>query len=216
MSQELRLTGMVLQSAPYGEYDRRLVILTKERGKITAFARGARKPNSSMLAQASPFTFGTFFLFEGRSAYTMAGADIRNYFMPLKEDLEGSFYGSYFMEFAAYYGRENLDASQMLNLLFVSLKALENKNLDNRLVRYIFEIRLMVINGEFPQDHAYDASLLPSTRYALQYIIGTPMEKLYTFTVTDQVLDEIAAVQDRIRARLIDASFRSLEILEQL
>lgn len=216
MSQGIDLTGMVLSATPSGEYDKRVVLLTKERGKITAFARGARRQNSMLQASASPFSFGTFTLYEGRTAYTLVRADISNYFGKLKEDFEAVYYGFYFMEFADYYGQENLDASMMLNLLYASLRALENEKIPNELVRYVFEIKLMVINGEFPQDVILDTSLQEATRFAIHYIIQSPLQKLYTFLVKPEVQAEMKRLQDKIREKYIDRRFKSLEILETM
>ncbi len=209
------ITGMVLKAEPMNDYDRRVVLLTKERGKISAFARGARKTNSRLLAATNPFCFGTFKLYEGRTSYNVMEAEITNYFEGLREDYEGAFYGMYFLEVMDYYTRENNDEKEMLKLLYQSLRALMHGGLSNALVRYIFEMKATVINGEFPGMPAGEG-WEESTRYAVNYIMRSTVEKLYTFTVTPPVLTQLKAIADDCRTRSIDRPLKSLEIVENI
>lgn len=216
MSGEIAVRGMVLQTAPAGETDVRLVLLTETLGKITAFARGARRMGSRLLAASSPFAFGTFHLYAGRNSYTLVGADITNYFEELRENLTGVLYGSFFLEFASYYAQEGMDGSDILNLLYVSLLALTKEALPDRLIRVVYEIRLMVINGEYPQDLKDDPSLLPGTRAAVAHAVSAPLRRLFSFTVNREVLEELERVQKKTRERFVDRNFSSLRVLDTI
>lgn len=245
MGQNVVLTGMVLNVMPIGEYDKRITILTKERGKITAFARGARRPTSQLLAATSPFSFGEFEFFEGRSTYNLAKATISNYFRELSTDPGTACYGFYFLEIAEYYAQENNDEKELLKLLYQTLRALGNAALDNRLVRRIYELRVLCVEGEYPNffscqhcgkkenltwfsirqqgmlcdscQREKDAIYVDeSTLYTMQYILSTELGKLYTFMVSEEVLHKLELIMDRVYGVLVAHKFQSLDILKTI
>ena len=242
---QIVLTGMVLSTAPVGEYDRRVVILTKEQGKISAFARGARRPNSPLVGAVNPFSFGEFTMYEGRSSHTIQSVKITNYFSELREDMIGAYYGFYFLEFANYYTKEQNDEREMLKLLYQTMKALTSPHIPNLLIRRIFELKAFCINGEGPQvfqcvrcqkregqmvfsareggiicqDREKISDGIPldnSTLYTMQYIESSTIEKLYTFTVSEAVLETLSRILERYCLLYVDKRFKSLEILETL
>ncbi len=69
MRPQITLKGIVLSSTLVGDYDKRVVILTKERGKITAFARNVRRPGNILMAACQPFNYGSFSVYESYDAY---------------------------------------------------------------------------------------------------------------------------------------------------
>lgn len=237
------VTGMVISSMPVGEFDRRIVLLTKERGKISAFAKGARRQNSPLMGITRAFVFGTFQVFEGRTSYNIRQANITNYFEGVITDLDATLYACYFAEVADYYTRENLDASSMINLLYASLRALMNPSIPDKLIRFIFELRSISMNGECPDFFTCEScgtdeslttfsaghsaiycsycrgivkdglDLSQSTVYTLQYIITAPVEKLYTFTVSEDVLVELKMVLGRICSQTFDKHMKSLDMI---
>jgi DNA repair protein RecO (recombination protein O) len=231
---------------PIGDYDKRLVILTKERGKITAFAKGARKQSSAFLACSQPFSFGEFTLYEGKSSYNLLSVEISNYFDELRKDLEAAYYGLYFCELADYFTHENEDGTLPLKLLYQSLRALSQESIGRPLVRSVFELKMLTINGVAPQVFACvkcgntkelshfnreeggmlckdcckkagkSLRLSDAAVYAMQYIISSSVEKLYTFTVSKEVRAELKTCIENYQEAYIDRKMKSLDLLEKL
>ena len=209
------VNGMIIKRQPVAEYDWVVTILTSERGKITAFAKGARRPGNQLSGVVEPFCFGQFKLYAGKTSYNIQEAKISNYFESFRQDFNGSMYGMFFMELADYYTRENSDEREPLKLLYQSLRALESDTFDNRFVRCIYEIKALAINGEYPgvpNDRKYQ----DSTTYTLNYIAAMPVEKLYTFKVTDEVLLELDHICDIYRKRFIDRNINSLDMVRMI
>lgn len=214
MSERIFLRGMVLLSQAAGETDKRVTLFTIEQGKLTAFARGARRATSSLSAATEPFSFGTFSLVAGKSSYYLTDAQIDNYFEELRTDLSAACYGMFFLELADYYTRENNEDKPLLKLLYQSLRALSAESIDKKLVRIIYELKALMVEGEYPGLDMRKEELDPATVYAVHFIETAGVETLYTFTVSDTVLDELDRFALRLRRRYVDRTLKSLAMLE--
>ena len=185
-------------------------------------------------------------MYEGRSSHTIQSVKITNYFSELREDMIGAYYGFYFLEFANYYTKEQNDEREMLKLLYQTMKALTSPHIPNLLIRRIFELKAFCINGEGPQVFqcvrcqkregqmvfsAREGGIIcqdcrekisdgipmdNSTLYTMQYIESSTIEKLYTFTVSEAVLETLSRILERYCLLYVDKRFKSLEILETL
>ena len=220
MSQEIKVTGMVLQAGNIGEYDKRIVLLTKERGRISAFARGAKKATSQYAAACQPFTFGEFSLYEGKNSFNLMWAGVDNYFDTLKKDLDLIYYASYFCELASYLTRENNDELEILKLLYeIKILAFYGIGIEaSRCVKCGKTENLIWFDakecGVVCKDCEHGkVKVSPSTLYTLQYIMYSSIQKLYTFKVSDDVLWELKKIIREYMRYHIDHEFKSLVFL---
>jgi DNA repair protein RecO (recombination protein O) len=246
MSDEIVVTGIVLYTSLVNEYDKRLVILTKERGKITAFANGARRPNSIIRAASQSYVMGKFTVTAGRDSYTLHQADVQEYFSEIALDMEKLCYAAYFCEFMSYYTREGDRCKDNLNLLYFTLKAIVAEKMPLPLIRYIYEIKLMDIEGqgicafscvkcgkkekltyfsaaqggflcdECAKKYNITRQITPTLLYTVQFIESSEVNRLYTFSLKEDAFSELKSVADSFRKAYVDREFKSLEILSTL
>ncbi len=211
---DMTVTGMVIRAEAVGENDRRLVLLTRERGKIAAFARGARRQGSALLSLV-PFCYGTMHLYAGRDYYVVKEAQVSEYFSGLRGDVEAACYASYFAEVTAYLTRENNDESMLLLLLYASLLALQRGQHSRKLIRSVFEIRAIVTEGEYPG--------LPGGRpwsesvaRAAEHIASADTARLFSFRMSPEAEAELAGAAQILMDGFTDRHFSSLDILRSL
>lgn len=241
----ITVTGIVLSAVPAGEADRRVVILTKEQGRISAFAQGACRPKSPLLAAARPFVMGEFELYPRRDTYSLKSASVKEYFDSLIQDYDKMAYGCYFLELAGYFSAEHTSDVDLLNLLYLTLRALERSVMEKKLIRLVFEYRIFVISGEYPQIFTCTRCKKPliegyffmeergacctecSRRksgmylskeavYTLQYILTVPLQRLYRFKITDELFQVLWLLLKQWKKRyLSEREFKSLSLIAE-
>ena len=216
MQEFLNVLGMVIGSYPVNDYDKRITLLTKECGKITAFVKGARRQGSRFLASSDLFCFGNFDLYVGKSAYNVQDIKVSNYFEFLREDINAAYYGMYFLEIIDYYTRENNDEALELLLLYRALQGLKSKNLSNEFVKTVFEIKLFMIEGEFIPLEKIGSFSDKAYSVIMDHILNSGIEELFNFKVDDDTFEEMVKVASYERDKNVDRPLKSYNILSSL
>lgn len=208
----IKLNGIIIKETDYKEFDKLLTILTKEKGKINAYAFNIRKSNSKSIGKARLFTLGTFELIESKDGYSLQNVILKEDFDDLAKDYENLCYASYFIELADYFSFENIDSSDIIDLLYFAIKALIKGVVDKKLIRRVYELKMLKYQGEYKDsDSLLDKD--KTLKYTWDFVITSLPQKLFTFKLSDDILKKFESELDIEMRDKVNRKFKSLSMI---
>lgn len=142
--------GLVIRVSEAGENDKRLVLLTPDRGRVSVLAKGARSLRSKYMHATPLFTYGNYEISERGGAMWLSGASVIEPFHGLQTDIERLALASYLVEVAYDLSGQDEPAEELLRLCLNLLFALANDQKPRALIKAVFEFRAMTDAGYLP------------------------------------------------------------------
>ncbi len=138
-----------MRSIKLGETDRLITLLSPEKGRISAVAKGARKTKSKLSAAVDLFVCGDYVLFKGKNLFTVTQCSIIRSFPALNIDFNSYAYATYFAEIVQRVIVEDDKSDQIFDLLTETLALLSEAS-DHFMLARAFELKLLSVVGYHP------------------------------------------------------------------
>lgn len=219
-----KINGIILAESNMGDYDKMLTMLTPNFGKISCSAKGARKPNSSLLAGTQMFCFGEYLMYKGTSTYHINSCETIEMFYKIRTDLDKLKYAVYITKIINDVTTENQNNYKVLQLYLNTLYVISNTDKDLDFVISIFRLRLLSIIGYRPEigecktcktkenltrfsimDNGFKCeacgkqdkgsiSMNETTKDAMRYIILAESKKIFSFQIPKESIEELKII----------------------
>lgn len=144
-----KVEGIVLRTNDYGETHKIVTFFTREFGKISAMARGAKKPKSRLASVTQPFTYGYFLIQVGSGLGTLQQGEIVSSMRDIREDIFLTAYASFVMELTDKATEEKQHNPFLFELLYQTLQYM-NEGVDAEVLALIFEVKMLSVLGLYP------------------------------------------------------------------
>lgn len=239
-----KVKGIIIKEIRTGEADKILTILTTKYGKIQAVAKGARRPQSRLIAGTQFLSFGDFILFKGKELYSIRECNVIESFYDIRNSLDKITYTAHIIDLANEVSEENISYYNLQRLLLNTLFMLSKTDKSPELLTRIFELRLLSIIGLRPQvNECVSCGRIDELNYfspcegglicnrckdnivnpfeisssainAIKYVIYSDFNKIFSFDVSVEVLNELKKVSLQFIGHHIDKKFEKLDFLD--
>lgn len=143
--------GVVIRQTKYSESDKILTIFTKEKGKIQAIAKGARRPKSHLMGSTEIFCYSDFLMYNGKNLYNINQGQILDSFYSLREDIYKLSYATFILELVDSAMPEEESNDTLFELLVKTLTVLSDMKDDYKKLLFAFQIKYISFIGFKPQ-----------------------------------------------------------------
>lgn len=222
----IKARAIVLAETTRGEADKQLVLLAKDIGKITVYAKGAKNPKSKFAASGSAFCYGDFMLFQGANFLSVTQIDLIKNFGASFDTIDKLMYGAYFLEIADKAIMPEQQSNAEMLLLLKALTALQKgdgKRADNeKKISAAFSLKFLDLIGLRP-DIADCQSALPAgtamnedVKKAITYILGTEdFDRTFMFTAQKLAIAQLNGIAELLVQKNLESVSKSLSIIKK-
>lgn len=218
------MKGIIIAENNMGDFDKMLTMLTPGVGKISCVAKGARRPNSALLAGTQFLCFGEYVMYRGKEHYTINSCESIEVFYNLRTDLDKLSVAVNITKIIQDITNENENSFKILQLYLNTLYMLSETDKDMDFITAVFKLKLLCYLGFRPKiescvscrekenleyfsikDNGIKCmacarqdkgaiKISESTYLALKYIITAPSKKLFSFSLKDESLQELKLI----------------------
>jgi len=238
-----RASAVVIRQRNLGEADRIVTLFTEERGKLSAVAKGARRPRSKLAAALQLFSHSRVQLAAGRSLEIITQAQPVDLFYHLREDMQRYAHASYIAELTDALTEEGDGDPAIFALLLETLRGLD-RAADPATVARAFELKLLSRLGYGPEvmtcvscgteleagpagfspaqggvvcarclREAGAAPLAPEALAAMRELMGRPMEEIAARRLSRKAKEELERVMRAFVDYRLERPLRSAAFL---
>lgn len=242
---EIKTKGVVLGRTFVGEKDAIIKILTESTGVVSASAKGVKSMKSKLASGCSLFSYSDFLLTESNGRYIVASASLSEGFYGLSSNIERLSYATYAAEVASSVSPSPEDAKEIIPLLLNTFYLFSNSQKNLRLIKCVFELRLLCLLGYAPElsgcvecgndeelcffspseggvvcrncGNLPDTKIItPDTLTAMRYVEDADNKKAFSFSLAKQNIDEFEALTEKMLENIIGYKLSSLNYLKQI
>ena len=233
--------GLVIGERVVGETGKFLDILTDELGLIEVAQKGVKSLKNENRSALQMFAYSNLSVDKSKNHYFVKSSELIESFYGLREDLCGLALASYISQVVTYtIGQHSSESPEILRLVLNILYYISKHKRDNRLLKSIFELRLLSEIGFTPnllvcgrcelsltenyffsinQNSAIcqgcatqlDFPISKAVFKSMQHIVFSDYDRLFNFKLNDTSLNQLATLTEKILLYTLNRNFSALD-----
>ena len=245
MTNDEKVYGIVIRFAHYKDYHKMLTIFTPKYGMVSMLSPGSKRPKSPLRAGSELFVFGNFTIKVKGERKTLSEVEIVDPFYDLRLDIEALACACYLRDFCEFASQTKEDNAEIFSLFIRCITFMCHNKMNVRLVRYVFEVKIMDILGlnvvldkciectgevtkglfniqeggvvcdNCKDKHFSTVKVSPQAINTLKLIGELPMDKLSVIKLNDKIEEEIDSFWSKYLRWHLDKKFRAADFMDK-
>lgn len=146
---QYKTEAILLAVRDWDDADRMVTLFSREYGKVTAIAYGARRPRNRLAGSVQPFIHADVELTSGKNVESLRQCDIRHSYRELRENLDNMAYAAFLAELTGELWPEREAEPAAFDLLLLAFSVMGSRN--PRITALACALQLLALAGFRPE-----------------------------------------------------------------